>query len=184
LLLAIPTAVPSINPSKNPTTIPTSVPNTRSPTVTPSTFPTTTNPSSRTPTTGTPSSGASCACSGPAPCQYHADQSCLIYAYDQATATQFNGGNRCASGSTDCLAGTAASASPTASADPLCLTGIPKWSVSVCCALSCGQCGGVGCSNFTGGSTNCCAGNIQTNGVFCNDRGPPCRLTTTIPSGD
>ena len=51
--------------------------------------------------------------------------------------------------------------------------GIPNSSGSLCCAKSCGTCGGSGCSNRPGGKTNCCAGEItKTCGL---NQKAPCR---------
>ena len=38
----------------------------------------------------------------------------------------------------------------------------------VCCASSCGICGGDGCNDFPGGSSLCCAGVIEEAGRFCD----------------
>jgi hypothetical protein len=44
----------------------------------------------------------------------------------------------------------------------------------VCCAKSCGQCGGTGCSKFDGGASNCCMGSIWKP---CGDGAPaPCKF--------
>ena len=37
----------------------------------------------------------------------------------------------------------------------------------ICCASSCGICGGAGCSGRPGGASVCCTGNINANGVVC-----------------
>lgn len=37
----------------------------------------------------------------------------------------------------------------------------------VCCAASCGQCGGSGCGSFPGGATQCCYSQIFNSGVIC-----------------
>lgn len=39
----------------------------------------------------------------------------------------------------------------------------------VCCAGSCGQCGGVGCSQLPGGAGMCCTGSITDSGRTCQD---------------
>eukprot|EP00903_Cladosiphon_okamuranus_P009656 g9189.t1 len=45
----------------------------------------------------------------------------------------------------------------------------------VCCALSCGECAGNGCSGRPGGADNCCGGNIKDSGVYCGASGEaPC----------
>ena len=51
--------------------------------------------------------------------------------------------------------------------------GIPNSSGSLCCARSCGTCGGSGCSSRPGGKTKCCAGEItKTCGL---NQKAPCR---------
>jgi len=37
----------------------------------------------------------------------------------------------------------------------------------ICCASSCGACGGAGCSGHPGGAALCCTGNILASGVVC-----------------
>lgn len=44
----------------------------------------------------------------------------------------------------------------------------------VCCALSCGACGGVGCHLRPGGSRHCCTGTIQASGRRCHRVDAPC----------
>lgn len=47
----------------------------------------------------------------------------------------------------------------------------------VCCASSCGTCGGSGCSSRPGGSQACCTGNIAANWErTCDKYSPPCIL--------
>ena len=47
---------------------------------------------------------------------------------------------------------------------------------NVCCASTCGQCGGSGCQNRPGGRNHCCAGAVRDNAVKCSSNGgvPPC----------
>lgn len=45
---------------------------------------------------------------------------------------------------------------------------------SVCCALSCGTCGGTGCSGRPGGKQNCCANIIKRTGRKCRSSSRPC----------
>jgi hypothetical protein len=45
---------------------------------------------------------------------------------------------------------------------------------TACCPESCGQCGGTGCSQFPGGASQCCTGNILEAGLSCADYEPPC----------
>jgi hypothetical protein len=46
----------------------------------------------------------------------------------------------------------------------------------VCCASSCGECGGVGCSGRPGGAEACCANTIRAAGVMCSGANAPCVL--------
>jgi len=48
----------------------------------------------------------------------------------------------------------------------------------VCCAGSCGTCGGGGCGQREGGTDNCCVGSITRSEVQCAENGgvPPCLL--------
>lgn len=67
--------------------------------------------------------------------------------------------------------------------DPNCRTGIRAG--RVCCAASCGQCGGRGCHKFPGGSKNCCWGVVHRSKVSCLTTGPPCtgaKAPTALPS--
>ena len=65
-------------------------------------------------------------------------------------------------------------ATPASGGDPTCATGIP--SGNVCCAASCGECGGSGCGSRPGGASNCCSGAIRSSGRLCATVGPPCVL--------
>jgi hypothetical protein len=72
--------------------------------------------------------------------------------------------------------------------DPTCSTGISSGS-NVCCAASCGACGGSGCASRPGGGDACCLTNIRNDGVSCTESGPPCVLSdpeckTGIRSGN
>ena len=62
--------------------------------------------------------------------------------------------------------------------DPTCKTGI-EHDTTICCAKSCGRCGGTGCENLPGGPDSCCAGQIKKNGKSCATSDPPCN---TVPS--
>eukprot|EP00968_Pinguiococcus_pyrenoidosus_P016536 scaffold1606_cov177-Pinguiococcus_pyrenoidosus.AAC.2 len=53
----------------------------------------------------------------------------------------------------------------------LCADGIESHQGTVCCAASCGLCGGCGCANLPGGSNFCCPSTIAENGI-------PCELTS------
>ena len=63
--------------------------------------------------------------------------------------------------------------------DPLCMTGIKaiQSGKTVCCSLSCGTCGGTGCSTRTGGASSCCTGDILTANKSCSISSPPCVVT-------
>lgn len=45
---------------------------------------------------------------------------------------------------------------------------------SICCASSCGKCGGSGCHLRPGGGPSCCMGRISESGKSCSRGGPPC----------
>lgn len=47
-------------------------------------------------------------------------------------------------------------------------------SSSVCCAISCGSCGGKGCSSRRGGEKSCCISAIKGSGRQCRSSTPPC----------
>ncbi len=50
-----------------------------------------------------------------------------------------------------------------------CSNGIPGVpGGGVCCAASCGRCGGFGCGDFPGGSDNCCSSAIHDSGNLCS----------------
>jgi hypothetical protein len=63
---------------------------------------------------------------------------------------------------------------PIKPADPTCATGII--SGKNCCAATCLNCGGAGCSLRDGGSNACCTANILAAGKMCSTVGPPCLL--------
>merc|ERR1711953_510337 len=57
--------------------------------------------------------------------------------------------------------------------------------VGVCCAKSCGTCGGSGCGGFPGGKWNCCADAIAKDGDNCtksDDTG--CRIPDSVTLPD
>lgn len=58
--------------------------------------------------------------------------------------------------------------------DPTCSRGVP--SGNVCCAASCGTCGGTGCSQRPGGAAACCTTSIRAEGRSCAAFPPPCVL--------
>ena len=47
---------------------------------------------------------------------------------------------------------------------------------NICCAATCGQCGGSGCQNRPGGRAHCCSGTVRDSAVRCSQNGgaPPC----------
>jgi hypothetical protein len=45
---------------------------------------------------------------------------------------------------------------------------------TACCPLSCGICGGAGCSQLPGGAQNCCTGAIKEANKSCTSHSPPC----------
>lgn len=64
--------------------------------------------------------------------------------------------------------------------DPLCELGIIGNSASgsnLCCAASCGACGGTGCGSLPGGSGSCCGTPILNSGLSCDDTSAPCIIT-------
>lgn len=46
----------------------------------------------------------------------------------------------------------------------------------VCCASSCGVCGGMGCNNRPGGKSRCCGGGMPLKQVCGQGQNAPCRL--------
>jgi len=56
------------------------------------------------------------------------------------------------------------------------LGGIPDASGMMCCASSCGTCGGTGCEGRDGGAGSCCADSLDTANVPCGE--PPCLMET------
>lgn len=63
---------------------------------------------------------------------------------------------------------------PLCTTDPNCNTGIANG--TACCALSCGTCGGTGCSSRPGGAAGCCTSNINSSGINCSGNRPPCKM--------
>ena len=47
----------------------------------------------------------------------------------------------------------------------------------ICCAASCGSCGGTGCGSRPGGASSCCTGSIRDSGRSCDAYEPPCVVT-------
>lgn len=62
--------------------------------------------------------------------------------------------------------------------DPLCERGLP--SGTACCALSCGVCGGSGCSSRPGGASNCCGGAFSDR--TCDENEAPCTIVHPDPA--
>ncbi|HJK90768.1 MAG TPA: hypothetical protein RMH26_08590, partial [Polyangiaceae bacterium LLY-WYZ-15_(1-7)] len=58
--------------------------------------------------------------------------------------------------------------------DPTCSTGVAGG--GVCCAASCGTCGGSGCGSRPGGAESCCGSAIRSSGRSCLTSEPPCVL--------
>eukprot|EP00903_Cladosiphon_okamuranus_P006680 g6520.t1 len=56
----------------------------------------------------------------------------------------------------------------------------------VCCPLSCGRCGGSGCSKLSGGADDCCTKNVKASGDKCSEtKAAPCIIDTdTVDPGD
>ena len=58
--------------------------------------------------------------------------------------------------------------------DPACKYGILSSNKTVCCAASCGACGGTGCSQLPGGADSCCTSNITAANQSCAKQPAPC----------
>jgi len=69
-------------------------------------------------------------------------------------------------------------------ADPGCADGILSDSGLACCPVSCGRCGGPGCSDLPGGSYSCCASSVILSTVSCNDQKAPCTITPASTDDD
>ena len=65
-----------------------------------------------------------------------------------------------------------------AASDPTCAHGIKYGDGSVCCASTCGRCGGQHCSALPGGAAGCCGGNIKKAGRSCAHHDAPCVLAS------
>ena len=68
-------------------------------------------------------------------------------------------------------------APPTGSTPPgVCSNGLSGVQFEdICCSLSCGTCGGLGCGGRDGGRDECCTSAITNEGVRCSDSGvAPC----------
>ncbi|CAN0256602.1 unnamed protein product, partial [Ectocarpus sp. 8 AP-2014] len=56
-------------------------------------------------------------------------------------------------------------------------------SSDVCCSLSCGSCGGIGCTGRDGGEDACCGGGVRASGRYCSVTGEaPCMTAGPAPT--
>ena len=89
-----------------------------------------------------------------------------------------NSGISCNTSSAPCVIDEVLMPTPTpTSPDPYCQNGIKGTGTNhtiTCCPLSCGVCGGTGCSLKPGGSKNCCPTNILTSEITCCETSAPC----------
>ncbi len=67
--------------------------------------------------------------------------------------------------------------------DPMCERGIMDDSGNVCCAASCGECGGEECGAREGGADSCCTGAIIESGVSCGSANAPCIVNDVTAAG-
>ncbi|CAB1103581.1 unnamed protein product [Ectocarpus sp. CCAP 1310/34] len=89
-------------------------------------------------------------------------------------------------GEAPCITGPAPTPEPTPAPTPPPTIEVPECdggivgiqASDVCCSLSCGSCGGSGCSGRDGGSDACCGGGVRASGRFCSVTGEaPCLVT-------
>jgi hypothetical protein len=66
--------------------------------------------------------------------------------------------------------------------DPTCATGFANSGKTVCCAKSCGGCGGSNCGDNPGGSSACCGNQIKDSALSCDSNVPPCVMATETPT--
>jgi len=67
--------------------------------------------------------------------------------------------------------------------DPTCQNGIRNPDhPTICCARSCGVCGGKNCGKKPGGAKDCCTESILDSGISCESSSAPCIVTATPPS--
>ncbi|CAM9540061.1 unnamed protein product, partial [Ectocarpus sp. 8 AP-2014] len=52
----------------------------------------------------------------------------------------------------------------------------------VCCSLSCGSCGGIGCTGRDGGAEACCGGGVRDSGRYCSATGEAPCMTGPAPA--
>ena len=69
------------------------------------------------------------------------------------------------------------------STDQTCSNGLPGFEASgACCPLSCGRCGGSGCSQLGEG---CCTGDVKDSGDLCSEtRAAPCIVDGSLDDDD
>ncbi|CAB1104564.1 unnamed protein product [Ectocarpus sp. CCAP 1310/34] len=93
-------------------------------------------------------------------------------------------------GEAPCMTGPAPTPEPTPAPTPppteevpMCDGGIVGiQSSDVCCSLSCGSCGGTGCTVRDGGADACCGGGVRASGRDCSVTGEaPCVVTSGVP---
>eukprot|EP00752_Nemacystus_decipiens_P009061 g8090.t1 len=69
-----------------------------------------------------------------------------------------------------------------------CSNGLAGYEASdVCCSVSCGTCGGPGCSSLNGGADACCTSTVIDTGTLCSvQRSAPCNIDTdtVVPDDD
>jgi hypothetical protein len=65
--------------------------------------------------------------------------------------------------------------------DPLCERGILSADGTVCCAASCGRCGGSDCSSLPGGLNACCTTHIEPLSRSCLNHEAPCVMDVPAP---
>jgi hypothetical protein len=69
---------------------------------------------------------------------------------------------------------------PCYSIDKYCASGIPF--NDICCADSCGLCGGEGCAEQQTDPANCCESSIREVNNFCSENDPPCIVVDSDPN--
>ncbi len=63
-----------------------------------------------------------------------------------------------------------------------CAHGVLDPSGDVCCAASCGRCGGTSCQNLHGGRDNCCTSSVRNSNHSCAQHEPPCTMPPSPPA--
>lgn len=114
-------------------------------------------------------------------CNYSGGYCCSMSCVNSSGALQC-GSTGCGSlpgGAANCCGTNILQAAVPCNADASNAPCVPNCVSGVCCATTCKnaqgqmQCGGTGCSGFSGGAANCCAGTIQASGKYCD--GDPMR---------